>query len=189
MNENNRELEVKIPTQHIAEVEVSAIAAGGKLIRPMTLERNLRFDDSANSLAQTHRVLRLRDNGGEYILTYKSEKESKNGIADREEIETSVGSFDQVRLILERLGCRVCFVYEKYRAVYRVNGTDVMLDHTPIGDFIEIEGVAEAEIQSTAELIGLDWEARTAHSYRALFREWKARAGSSALNMTFGECA
>lgn len=189
MNENNRELEVKIPTQHIDEVEVSAIAAGGRLIQPMTLERNLRFDDGANSLDQTHRVLRLRDNGGQYILTYKSANAHKHGISDREEIETSVGSLDQARLILEWLGYHICFIYEKYRAVYRVNGTDVMLDHTPIGDFIEIEGGGEAEIQSTAELIGLDWEARTDHSYRALFREWKERAGSAALNMTFGECA
>lgn len=189
MNENNRELEVKIPARHIAEAEASAIAAGGKLIQPMTLERNLRFDDSTNSLAHTHRVLRLRDNGGQYILTYKSENARKGGISDREEIETSVGSLDQVRLILERLGYRVYFIYEKYRAVYHVNGTDVMLDHTPIGDFIEIEGVGEEEIQRTAELLRLDWGTRTSRSYSALFREWKERTGSAALNMTFGECA
>lgn len=189
MNENNRELEAKIPVRDTAAVEAAVIAAGGECTQPTILERNLRFDDGARSLSRTHRVLRLRDNGGEYILTYKADKVNESGIADREEIETTVGSLDQVRLIFERLGFRVWFIYEKYRAVYHLNGTDVMLDHTPIGDYVEIEGRGEAEIRSTAELLGLDWDSRTARSYHALFLEWKERTGSAALNMTFGECA
>ena len=54
-----------------------------------------------------------------------------------------------------------------------MNDTGIFADHTPIGDFIEIEGPDEEAIRRSAELLGLDWEERIEKGYRALFAEWK----------------
>ena len=187
MKEDNREIEAKFPVASIDHYLMKIREIGAVCEQQMQFERNLRFDDQNGRLSQTAQVLRLRDNGGTSILTYKSDKNSSSGLADREEIETEVVDFERTRLILERLGFTVDFIYEKYRAIYSLAGTGIFLDRTPIGDFIEIEGPDEETIRLTAEKIGLDWETRSGKSYRALFRKWKAGTDYPGRDMIFSE--
>ena len=187
MKEDNREIEAKFPIGSVDGCLPKVLAAGAVCEQPMQFERNLRFDDKEGTLSQTSQVLRLRDNGGTAVLTYKSDKNSSSGLADREEIETVVEDFDRTRLILERLGFEVCFIYEKYRSIYSLGQTGIFVDRTPIGDFIEIEGPDEETIRVTAEQIGLDWETRSGKGYRALFNNWKNETGYPGRDMVFAE--
>jgi adenylate cyclase, class 2 len=62
----------------------------------------------------------------------------------REEIETAVDEPERLIELFERLGYHRSFRYQKYRTDYCValDGRElkVVLDETPMGDFIEIEG-------------------------------------------------
>ena len=185
MNIDNREIEVKFKISSTEEMLDIILKAGAVLEQETRFEKNLRWDDAEETLTKTHQVLRLRDNGGTSVLTYKSEKQNNIGIADREEIETVVTDFDNTRLILERLGYQIVFIYEKYRSIYRLNDTQLFLDHTPIGDYIEIEGPDDLAIRRAAELLGLNWEDRISKGYRNLFKTWKKQTEFPGRDMTF----
>ncbi len=74
----------------------------------------------------------------------------------REEREARVMDGEAVTGILEGIGLRPNFRYEKYRSTFRLPGLPglkVELDETPIGDFLELEGGIEA-IDRAAKLLG-----------------------------------
>jgi len=59
----------------------------------------------------------------------------------REEIEMQIGSPEQARKMLERLGLEETLYYEKQRAIKGVGGYDVCLDKiVGLGCFVEVEG-------------------------------------------------
>ena len=184
-NQGYHELEVKFKISSTDEILTKIRALAAPCVQPVQLERNLRWDDPDRTLSKFHRVLRLRDNGGTSVLTFKAESKNDKGLADREEIETVVSDFENTRLILERLRYEIMFIYEKYRSIYTLNDTGLFVDHTPIGAYIEIEGPDEAAIRSSVELLGLNWEDRIDKSYSALFSEWKTRTGFSGRDMVF----
>ena len=185
MNAENREIEVKFKIGSVEDFLPRIHRTGAECVQETRLERNLRWDNSEGSLTKTHQVLRLRDNGGTAVLTYKSEIQNDEGIADREEIESIVADFENTRLILERLGYETVFIYEKYRSIYSLNDTGLFVDHTPIGDFIEIEGSDSEAIRQSAELLGLEWNDRIDKSYRNLFEQCKKQTGFPGRDMTF----
>lgn len=185
--EDNRETEVKFSVLSAEAIRSMAEDAGAVCEQEPVLERNLRFDDAQKTLCKNNQVLRLRDNGGTAILTFKSDRFSSERLADREEIETVVEDFDRTLLILERLGYGIFFIYEKIRSIWKLDETEIYFDHTPIGDFVEIEGVDEEHIRRTAEKIGLRWETRSGKGYRAVFNKWKKETGYPGRDMTFTE--
>jgi adenylate cyclase class 2 len=89
--------------------------------------------------------------------------------------------------LLEALGYQVVVMYEKWRTVYRIGPVDIDLDETPLGCFIEVEGPNTAGIQEVAQLLGLDWEARSGESYMSLFNRVRVARGLSAQNLSFAE--
>ena len=187
MNENNRELEVKFAVRSVEDVLPRIYSLEAACEQQTQFESNIRWDDPEGTLTNNHQVLRLRNNGGTAVLTYKAENKNDKRLADREEIETVVTNYENTRLILERLGYQVVFIYDKFRSIYRLNDTGIFADHTPIGDFIEIEGPDEEAIRRSAELLGLDWEERIERGYRALFAEWKQRTAFPGRDMIFTE--
>jgi adenylate cyclase class 2 len=75
---------------------------------------------------------------------------------------------DAAQLILERLGFRAAFRYQKYRETWSLLGQTVVVDETPIGDFLEIEGEAEG-IHRAAEALGFTRADYLTDSYVGLF--------------------
>ena len=94
---DNREIEVKFSISSVDEMLKTMLDAGAVLEQETRFERNLRWDDPKETLTKTNQVLRLRDNGGVSVLTYKSEKQNDKRLADREEIETVVTDFENTR--------------------------------------------------------------------------------------------
>src|SRR5574337_1851115 len=129
-------------------------------------ETNVLFDTPQGGLAKHGQLLRIRveqpaDKRGSgthesrAILTYKGPAvhESSANAAQgrrykiREEVEAGVADPEQLRQILEALGLRGWFRYEKYRTSYQfpaklgwAAGLHVDVDETPIGVFVELEG-------------------------------------------------
>jgi adenylate cyclase class IV len=95
----------------------------------------------------------------------------------RQEREVRVLDEGAIAAILEAIGLSPWFRYEKYRSTYRLPGLGrlkVMLDETPAGDFLELEGGREA-IDRSAELLGYGARDYLAQSYGSVWRESTGR--------------
>ncbi len=181
----NSEIEAKFPCQDLDLLLSKIEAAGGEWVLNNSYERNILFDHADESLRRDGSTLRLRQEGMTCLLTWKHAQKKENGISYREEIETGITDFDQMQLVLERLGFQPSFIYEKYRTEFRLGACEIMLDRTPIGCFVEVEGTDEAAIRRIAEQFNLDWEHRSSKSYQQLFREWSAENAGNARDMLF----
>lgn len=152
-----------------------------------TYERNLLLDTGDHALSKKGCRLRLRQNGEQKIITFKRTEKLENGIAYREEIESDFSDFENMQLIFTRLGYEPIFVYEKYRSVFQLRHTNIMVDETPLGNFVEIEGPDEAAIRAVSDMLGLDWDSRTELSYQALFTRLADERQFCGKNMLFAD--
>jgi adenylate cyclase class 2 len=209
----NREVEVKLRVPDLAATRRRLARLG---LRPVTMgrvyERNTLFDTPQGGLAKHGQLLRLRveeppgKSGGRdagknrlAVLTYKgpSEQATPEQAAQarrykvREEIEAGVADPEQVQAILEALGLRGWFRYEKFRTHYRLSasfrwalGLEVALDETPIGNYIELEGPPGA-IDRLAELLGYTPGDYITKSYVALYLADCRKQGIQPADMVF----
>jgi adenylate cyclase class 2 len=167
--EKRLEIEIKLSVGPLPAWREKLIALGAEVSRPRGLERNLVFDTPRRRLKKSGLLMRLRRDGGGSTLTLKQPGRAQGGYKVRVESETGVADFAAMAAILEGIGLRPCFTYEKYREVLAWNGVEVMLDETPIGNYIEIEGDA-AGIDAAAARLGFSRDDYITDSYRRLFQ-------------------
>jgi adenylate cyclase, class 2 len=166
------EQELKIPVTDLGPVRARLEAAGGELTTPAHLETNLLFDNAAGELATSRLALRLRRVDCGWVLTLKGPPVYRGAVKEREELETQVEDGKTVVAILERLGFRPVVRYEKERESWRLGEVDVALDHTPMGDFVEIEGRLE-HLDAAARRLDLDPQRAVPDSYVALWNSYR----------------
>jgi adenylate cyclase class 2 len=169
---SDKELEVKFHVSDLGEMERRLVQAGAMLIQPRTHEYNLRFDTPDGALAQESNMLRLRRDTNSHI-TFKGPSSTLGGVLARTEIEFEVSNFGAAQKLIEALGFRSKFMYEKFRTTYGLNGLKVTLDEMPYGNFVEIEGSEAKPIQDASLLLGLDWNERLPETYISIFRRIK----------------
>jgi len=162
------ETEVKLRIADAEGARGAVLGIGARLSRERHFEDNLLLDDPQKALSGSGRVLRIRRAGGEGVLTFKGPRQVREGVKSREEIELSVGDPDSLQDVFARLGLRPVFRYQKYREAYRLGGLEIVIDETPIGAFLELEGPAE-EIHAAARRLGFSRADYVAESYVALF--------------------
>ena len=172
--ESHLEIEIKIPIVDIDLVRQKLSLLQFEKIGDRSFERNLVFDFADSRLKKSGLLLRLRRTGEKSILTLKKPAHLSRQYKIREERNVTVGDGESMRLVLETLGLKVSFAYEKYRETFRKNETLIMLDQTPIGDFMEIEGAAGA-IDETAALLGFQPHDYILDTYYQLFRQRRRR--------------
>lgn len=189
------EVEIKFRIHDLRKLEQSLIAAGFRRITPSTREMNTLYDLPGRKLRQRGELLRLRQYGETWVLTYKappvvakntrktgSEKVGSHKV--RIERETRVENGKEMDVILRALGFSPSFRYEKFRAEWSDGNGHVVVDQTPIGDYGEIEGPARW-IDSTARALGIVRQDYITVNYASLFFEWKRQTQSPAEEMTF----
>lgn len=170
----NLEIEVKFFVPDLADFRQVLLRVGGELVKERVFERNIRLDTADSRLLQQQELLRLRQDTA-VRLTYKGETVYLPGSEAkvREEIETEVADFDQMLLILGRLGFLPQQVYEKYRETFHLGEVEVVLDELPYGNFVELEG-EEPAIKTAASQLGLPWSKRILANYLLLMAQLKA---------------
>ncbi len=139
-NSSLREVEIKVSVKKVDDITQRLKRSGFILFQRRALEINQLYDTTDMRLRQSGCALRLRTYGSSSILTYKGPREDIPQVKAREEIEAKVSDAGAFHLILQRIGMHPTFAYEKYRATYIKGRMVAALDHTPIGDFLEIEG-------------------------------------------------
>lgn len=168
------ETELKIPVPNLAPVRTILQRSGAELVHPSAREENLLFDTADRHLEASGRVLRLRRYGDQHLLTLKGPASYQGDIKTRREDETQVADADRLQAILEDLGFAAVSRYEKDRECWRFGSMAVVLDHTPMGDFVEVEGPPE-ELGATALSLGLQPGQAVRGSYPSLWKEYRSR--------------
>jgi len=179
------ETEVKIRLDSVEAGRERLEKAGFQPSRPREFESNQLYDTEDQWLRSAGELVRIRQVGGRGLLTFKGRSTSGEHKV-REEIETAVEDVAQLGAILERLGYAPTFRYEKYRTEYTSNGHTghVLLDETPIGSFLELEGDG-AWINETAEKLGFSKQDYVIDSYGALYVKYCKQRGLAVSSMTF----
>lgn len=188
MEESTVEMEVKFYLSDLPALRERLISLGAEQVQARTRETNYRFDTPEGALTLSGRALRLRHDVRD-ILTFKGPSSTVDGVRARPEYEVEVDNLGNAWLILEGLGYKLTVSYEKWRAIYRLNGLLITLDELPYGNFSEIEGTDTSIIRSTAAVLALDWEARIESSYLELFATLKLGRGLTMRDLTFAEFA
>jgi adenylate cyclase, class 2 len=180
------EIEIKFRVADIRALNRKLRAAGFRVHTKPTHEMNTLYDLPGELLRIRKELLRVRKYGSTWTLTHKSGgKISRH--SSRQELQTDVTDGKKMDAILRALGYSPSFRYEKFRAewVEKKNGKgQVVVDHTPIGNFSEIEGPSRW-IDATAKKLGVEREDYITKNYATLFAEWKQQTGSRADEMTF----
>ena len=183
MSQGAIEVEVKFESHTLAAMRVRLIELGALLTQSRHLERNILFDNDDGALTEQRMVLRLRSALDNWLTLKTPLPDEDDQHKVRAELETRIEDFDVMYAILSVLGFDDVWRYEKYRESFQIDDVICSLDHTPIGDFVELEG-APAALRPLAERLGFDWSTRNLHSYRQLF---KTRALPSQHDMLFDE--
>ena len=185
MSQGTQEIEIKLAAPSARAIRRTLRAAGFAVSSPRVFESNTVFDTPVMALRQAGTLLRLRQAGRVATLTYK-------GVAlagkhkSREELELEVSDHARMAAILARLGYQPTFRYEKYRTEFRqpAGAGIAMLDETPIGAYLELEGTPEW-IDLTAHALGFSESDYITLSYGRLYQQWCAAHGCEPAHMTF----
>jgi adenylate cyclase, class 2 len=178
-----KEIEIKFRVENLRTLGRKLRDAGFRLETPRTHEMNTLYDLPGQILRRRKELLRLREFGSSWKLTHKSAGKITRH-SSRTELETRVTDGKKMDAILRALGYSPSFRYEKFRAEWTDGKGQVVVDHTPIGDFCEIEGKPRW-IDATAKKLGVSRENYITKNYATLFADWKEQTNSKAEEMTF----
>jgi len=187
------ETEIKLSVSNAGAVKRRLADLGFRKIEPRHFERNFLFDFSDLRLRKSSCVVRLRQEGNRSLVTFKGPPLQSSTYKIRREIETGVEDGHRFREILEALGLRAVFSYEKYRTTYAAlrNKTGaqtsglVVFDETPVGNFLELEG-PKRWIDKVAQGLGYRRKDYITASYVALYFAKCEAEGTKPQNMVFG---
>ncbi len=179
------ETEIKLYVPDLGSVAARLSALGGKLAAPRVFEHNERYEDAEETLAAQGIVLRLRQDT-RARLTYKEPHgdPGDDDIPSRYEAEVEVSDFGTMSAILGKLGYHPLMIYEKYRTTFHFEDTEVVLDELPYGNFVEIEGTAEA-IRRVVDRLELQSAPRFRSNYVRLMDNVKRYLSLGFSDLTF----
>ena len=204
----SKEREIKLRIEDLPALRRALAKLGARVARPRVHEHNILFDTPEFALAKREQLLRIRTErpatkdrktSSRSVLTFKSPipaagpagKSERHKV--REEIELEISDAKALARILEGLGLRGWFQYEKFRTTFRLpasnawaKGLLIELDETPIGVFLELEGPAKA-IDRAAQALGFDEEDYIVANYLVLYREFSRSRGEEPHNMLFAK--
>src|SRR5437868_1256815 len=180
---SNKEVEIKFGIDNVRELTRRLRATGFRLVTARTREMNTLYDFSDQHLRKRGELLRLRKYGSEWLLTHKA-KGAAGRHKTRVETQTKVSDGRRMEGILQALGFLPTFRYEKFRSEWSDGKGHVVVDHTPIGKFGEIEGPPRW-IDRVAKRLGIERKDYITQTYADLFYEWKRRIAGRAEEMTF----
>jgi len=177
------EREIKLRFDDAESARDAILRAGATPVRGRRLQEDCLLDTADDELRERRCVLRVRVESGKSLLTFKGPVQPSL-LKIREELETVVGDGDLVVRMLEQLGFRVWFRYQKYREEFALDDVLLALDETPVGTFVEIEG-GDRGIAETAEALGRGPSDYLVDSYRRLYLSHCETVGIAVTDMLF----
>lgn len=181
------EIEIKLAVADAGALPRQLAALGLRRSSPRQHEMNWILDDARASLRRQGRTLRLRRRGrgsrAAWLLTAKGPARAGR-YKVRPEAELALREGAEVLPLLELAGMRPQFVYERFRTIYRDRAGEAVVDETPIGTFLELEG-PRAWIDRMARGLGFAPGDYITKTYAGLFRAFARRHRLPADAFTF----
>ena len=181
----SQEVEIKLKIGDLDELTRKLKSANFKLVTPRTHEMNTLYDFPGGHLRSRGEVLRIRKYGDKWTVTHKTKGNAAKH-KSRMETETKLEDGEALAHIFESVGLTPSFRYEKYRAEWSDGDGHIVLDETPIGNIVELEGDPEW-IDRIAKQLGIKESEYITQSYVQMFYAWKDETGSKAKEMTWSE--
>jgi adenylate cyclase class 2 len=193
----NQEVEIKLRVADASALRRRLKQLTAREVSPRTYESNTLYDTARKDLARRGQLIRIRVEQPspirnkidrplptKTILTYKGPPQAKFRVRPsiarprkqksrykvREEVEVAISGMNEMTRILQALGLRPSFRYEKFRTTYALPGLrnlKIEFDETPIGTFLELEGTPSA-IDRVARLLGYTHTDYITQTYGAL---------------------
>jgi adenylate cyclase class 2 len=179
------EQEVKLAFASVEAARQAVLTAGGRLVVSNRLLDDHFFDTPDARLRSAGQGLRIRRDGGRTVLTWKGPVQP-GAVKTREEIESGCESAATLAAILGALGYLPHFRLQKYREEYELKDATVTVDQSPVGVFVEIEGIPERIAEVTA-LLGRSASDYELASYVTLWRRSCEAKGLSFSDMVFDD--
>lgn len=190
------EIEIKLAVDDAEAVAKVLEAAGATPRVPRAFEDNRLFDLPGRPLTAAGRLLRVREFAGRVTVTAKAplgagepdDREAERRYKIRREAEIVVPDAEAMAAVLRTAGFEPLWRYQKYRRIYAWQGAEVVLDETPAGTFLEIEGDPDA-IDGIVARLGTHAGARRTDTYREVWEAHCAARGVPAGDMLFAATA
>ena len=104
-----------------------------------------------NKIPDTY--IRVRDEGFRITMTYKYQPLNK--FADENEI--IIDDFDEAITILNNLGCKTKYYYEKIREIWNLDNCEIVFDTIPCNpEIMEIEAVKKRDLTRLIKILDLE---------------------------------
>jgi len=177
------EREIKLRFDNATTATAAVLASGATLFKARRLQQDALLDTADGLLREARSILRVRREPDGGFLTFKGPVQPST-MKLREEIETAIGDAGMMLSILESIGFRVWFRYEKLREEFWYGDAIIAVDEIPVGTFVEVEG-SEAGVVRAVEALGREATDYVLASYRTLYIEHQTRAGLPVGDMLF----
>lgn len=117
------------------------------------------YDTPGRELTSSGRVIRLRKEGEDAVLTFKQRSEGAGGIKVMDEHESGVDDFEAIREVLMGLGYVSILSMRKIRMQFHLDGIHIVIDkmlddHAYIPVFLEIEAPSLSGVEKMAKKLG-----------------------------------
>jgi len=178
------ETEIKIEIEDVAGFCKQLDALNPGVVSDRHFEDNFLLDFPDQKLKSGRCLLRIRFAEGQGCLTFKGPPRTDGIFKTREELETGIEDGTILLQVLEQIGMRVSFRYQKYRREFTLDGVHVAVDETPIGNYVEFEG-SEEGIRSLARKMKVAESRFLRLSYYSLYLEYCKGAGKDPGFMIF----
>jgi len=191
------EVEVKLKVgdlldgqDRFAAIKTRLEEMGASLIHPREFEDNLAFDFPDRSIVRAGSLLRVRILARGSVLTFKGPVVPIPGLSGSEptaesppmkvrretELAIPFEETDALLAIIRGLGMEQVYRYQKFRTTWAWKGLHILLDETPIGIYVELEG-DRALIEAGAKALGYFPDDFITRSYRDLHLEHLDQGG------------
>lgn len=180
------EIKLRLPDK-LGKIRQALQDRGFRITKHRALESNVLFDNSKRALRRHGKLIRVRKMGPTSLLTYKGPSQPGK-YKKRQEIEIGLPDASGLDEILTHIGYHPVFRYEKFRTEYArpSNTGKVLLDETPIGNYLEIEG-SPRWIDRTARLLGFGHADYITRSYGYLYLAYCRERRTRPKDMLFTE--
>ena len=175
MAKSREEIEVVFLEINRGEIEKKLLKIGAHKVRDYFYKHSS-FDYPDYRLDNDNSWIRLRDEDGEIVLAYKkrlgvTSQDGSTNDTGMEEIEITVGNYENTKVFLGKIGLVEKHEAEKKRSRWQKNTTVFDIDTWPaIPTFLEIEGANWGDIDIATELLGFDSKERKICSVNQIYK-------------------
>jgi len=189
------ETEVKIAIQNEKKLKRLLSTLDGLVETNRCLEDDILYDFTDQRLLLWGFILRTREKHflgrdfgegiTEYIITWKGPvKEKHADLKIMEEIEFPVETKELMIKFVRSMGLEKIFRYQKYRTLYTLSRVKILVDETPMGFYMELEGNPDS-IHKIASKLGFSKEEYITENYYQLWQEYRKKLSIKSFDMVF----